>query len=94
MCTVTSLAAQRHGFNRHIWDIPPTWLPTLQKYNLIFQILFSWSSTFTKLSLLWFCRRLLGKGHYRFYNWSYIGGMTFVALCCALFTLISIFQCS
>ncbi|RJE22605.1 integral membrane protein [Aspergillus sclerotialis] len=97
MCTVNSLAAERHGWSRHIWDIPPTWLPTLQKYNLTFQVLFSWASTLTKLSLLWFCRRLLGtgsKGGYRLYNWCYIGGLAFVALCCILFTFIDIFQCS
>lgn len=95
MCTVTSLATNEHGFNRHIWDVPMSWFPTIQKLNLSFQVLFSWASSITKLSLLWFCRRLLGtsKGSYKLYNWSYIGGMTFVALCCLLFTFVSIFQC-
>lgn len=71
-----------------------TWFPTVQKLNLSFQILFSMASSFTKLSLLWFCRRLLGpKSSNQVYDWSYIGAMVFVGLSCALFTLISIFQC-
>lgn len=96
MIIVTSLATEDWGWNRHIWDIPMGWLPTVQKLNLVFQIMFSLSSSFTKISLLWFCRRLLGagKGTYSIFNWSFIGAMVFVGLSCALFTLISIFQCS
>ena len=96
MCVVNSMAAQDWGWDRHIWDIPMSWLPTVQKLNLSFQTLFSVSSSFTKLSLLWFCKRLLGagsKGLYRTYYFVLVGAMTFVAVCCALFELISIFQC-
>ncbi|EAW24072.1 uncharacterized protein NFIA_036440 [Aspergillus fischeri NRRL 181] len=97
MCAVTSLATVRYGWNRHMWDVPPTWLSTVSKLNLVFQILFSLASSVTKLSLLWFCKRLLGagsKGLYRTYNWCLIGGMAFVSLSCALFLLFSIFQCN
>ncbi|RHZ62348.1 hypothetical protein CDV55_105770 [Aspergillus turcosus] len=96
MCAVISIATERYGGDRHIWDVPPTWLSTASKLNLVFQILFSFSSSVTKLSLLWFCKRLLGagsKGLCRTYNWCLIGGMAFVSLSCALFLLISIFQC-
>ncbi|GFF22079.1 hypothetical protein IFM61606_01218 [Aspergillus udagawae] len=97
MCAITSLATVRYGWNRHMWDVPPTWLTTVSKLNMVFQILFSLSSSVTKLSLLWFCKRLLGagsKGLYRTYNWCLIGGMAFVSLTCALFLLFSIFQCN
>ncbi|KAH1499024.1 hypothetical protein LV164_004613 [Aspergillus fumigatus] len=97
MCAVTSLATVQYGWNRHMWDVPPTWLSTVSKLNLVFQILFSLASSVTKLSLLWFCKRLLGagsKGLYRTYNWCLIGGMAFVSLTCALFLLFSIFQCN
>lgn len=96
MVVVTSLATEDWAWNRHIWDVPLTWLPTLQKFNLCFQIMFSLSSSFTKISLLWFCRRLLGagKGNFMLFNWAFIGAMVFVGLSCSLFTLISIFQCS
>lgn len=96
MVAVTSLATENWGFNRHIWDIPVTWFPTIEKLNLTFQIMFSWSSGFTKISLLWFCRRLLGagKGSFVVYNWAFIGSMVFVALSVFMFTFFSIFQCS
>lgn len=96
MVIVTSLATENWGWNRHIWDIPPLWLSTVQKLNLVFQIMFSLSSSFTKLSLLWFCRRLLGagKGSHVVLNAAFIGAMVFVALSCCLFTFITIFQCS
>lgn len=96
MVVVTSLATEAWAWNRHIWDIPMAWLPTVQKLNLCFQIMFSLSSAFTKISLLWFCRRLLGagKGNFMVFNWAFVGVMIFVGLASALFTLLSIFQCS
>ena len=96
MAAVTSLASENWGWNRHIWDVPPTWLSTVQKLNMVFQIMFSWSSSFTKISLLWFCRRLLGagKGNFKWFNRSFIGAMVFVGLSSVTFTFISIFQCS
>ncbi|KAJ5752047.1 hypothetical protein N7520_008964 [Penicillium odoratum] len=96
MVAVTSLATETWGFNRHIWDIPTAWFPTIEKLNLSFQIMFSWSSGFTKISLLWFCRRLLGtgKGSFVTYNWAFIGSMIFVGLSVFMFTFFSIFQCS
>jgi len=96
MVVVTSLATENWGWNRHIWDIPISWLPTVQKLNLCFQLMFSVSSSITKISLLWFCRRLLGagKGNFVAYNWAFILSMLFVGISCIMFTTISIFQCS
>lgn len=96
MVVVTSYATEVWGWNRHVWDVPLDWLPTVQKMNLVFQILFSWSSSLTKISLLWFCRRLLGagKGSNKVFNWAFIGSMVFVGTTCTLFTFFSIFQCS
>ncbi|KAJ5994993.1 hypothetical protein N7481_001970 [Penicillium waksmanii] len=96
MVVVTSYATEVWGWNRHVWDVPLDWLPTVQKMNLVFQIMFSWSSSLTKISLLWFCRRLLGagKGSNKVFNWAFIGSMAFVGTTCTLFTFFSIFQCS
>lgn len=96
MCVVTSLASESFGFKRHIWDIPMTWLPDLQKLNFTFQILFSAASSTTKLSLLWFCKRLIGagsKGLYRGYHMFLIGCMVFVGICWILFEIVSLAQC-
>ncbi|OGM50191.1 integral membrane protein [Aspergillus bombycis] len=97
MCVVICLATERYGCNRHIWDVPLEWLSTASKFNLLFQILFSLSSSITKLALLWFCKRLLGagsKGLYTTYNIVLIGAMVLVALLCIIFLFVCIFQCS
>ncbi|KAJ5345291.1 hypothetical protein N7541_007784 [Penicillium brevicompactum] len=94
MAVVTSIATEQWGMNRHIWDIQLLRLVTVQKLNLTWQIMFSLASCFTKISLLWFCRRLIGKGHFALYNWAFILSMVFVGLSSGLFTIISIFQCS
>ncbi|KAL3488272.1 hypothetical protein BJX62DRAFT_180806 [Aspergillus germanicus] len=96
MGAVLAVAEQQWGWNRHIWDVPLDWLPTVSKLNLTFQILFSLSCSITKLSLLWFCKRLLGagsKGLSSPYNIAMIIGMVVVGLSSALFILFSIFQC-
>ena len=96
MAVATSMATEYWGFNRHVWDIPVTWLPRMEQLILAFQLTFSWSSGFTKISLLWFCRRLLGAGKRNFvvYNWAFIGTMIFVGFSVLLFTLLSILLCS
>ncbi|KAJ5795064.1 hypothetical protein N7457_001663 [Penicillium paradoxum] len=94
MAVITSVATEDWGMNRHIWDIEMSRLATVQKLNLSFQIMFSVSSSFTKLSLLWFCRRLIVKGNFTLYNWTYISAMIFVGGSSILFILISVFQCT
>lgn len=72
------------------------WLPTLQKLNFCFMILFSAASSTTKLSLIWFCRRLIGaggKGLYRGYNIFLIASMVFIGICWVLFEVVSLAQC-
>ncbi|KAE8151264.1 hypothetical protein BDV25DRAFT_97957 [Aspergillus avenaceus] len=97
MGAVVSVATEHYGCNRHIWDVPLEWIPTDSKFNLIFQILFSISSSITKLALLWFCKRLLGtgsKGGLKLYNIVLILGMALVAALCIIFLFFCIFQCS
>ncbi|PYI09979.1 integral membrane protein [Aspergillus sclerotiicarbonarius CBS 121057] len=97
MCVCTSLATERYGANRHIWDVPLPWIPIITKYNLAFQLTFSLSCSIVKLSVLWFCKRLIGtgsKGLYKLYYIVLIISLVFVALCCIVFLLVSIFQCT
>ncbi|KAJ9227202.1 hypothetical protein DTO027B5_791 [Paecilomyces variotii] len=97
MAVVTSLASARYGWNRHIWDVPLEWIPTSEKLNMMFQVFFSFASTLTKLSLLWFCRRLLGagiKGAFRSFNLCLIAAMFVVAAMCITFVCMTIFQCN
>lgn len=94
MAIVTSIATENWGMNRHIWDIELSRFIIVRKLNLCFQLSFVVSSCFTKLSLLWFCRRLIGKGNFVLYNWAFIISMGFVGVSSLLFFIISIFQCS
>ncbi|KAJ5287197.1 hypothetical protein N7478_002883 [Penicillium angulare] len=96
MVVITSVATEQWAYNRHMWDVPIDWFPTVERLFLAFQIMFSWASTFTKISILWFCRRLLGvgKGLFTVWNWAFIGSMIFVTIDALLFTFITTFQCS
>jgi hypothetical protein len=62
MMITMSIASARYGWDRHVWDIPFSLMSTSLKYGLVFQITFGLASAFTKLSLLWFCRRIIGDG--------------------------------
>lgn len=96
MCTVTSIAAVRLGWDRHIWDVPFTWFSTSLKYHMVFEMTYTVSTTLTKVSLLWFCRRLLGssaKSNLQYLNWSLIGAMVLLVILGLLFIFITLFNC-
>ncbi|KAE8354306.1 hypothetical protein BDV28DRAFT_87856 [Aspergillus coremiiformis] len=97
MCIILCLLTEQYGGNRHIWDVPLEWFSTVSKLNLLFQTLFSLSSSITKIALLWFCKRLLGagsKGLYNTYNMALNGAIVMVALLCLSFLFVCTFQCS
>jgi hypothetical protein len=96
MCTATSIAAARYGWDRHQWDVPYAWIPASLKYRMVFEMTFSLSSTLTKVSLLWFCRRLLGssaKSNLRYLNWSLIGAMVLLVILGFLFIFTTLLNC-
>ncbi|EED18206.1 integral membrane protein [Talaromyces stipitatus ATCC 10500] len=96
MCTATSIAAVKFGWDRHIWDVPFTWMPAMLKYRMVFEMTFCLSSILTKISLLWFCRRLLGssaKSKFRYLNLSLIAAMVLLFILGLLFIFITLFTC-
>ncbi|KOS44693.1 hypothetical protein ACN38_g4407 [Penicillium nordicum] len=94
MAVITSIATEQWGMNRHIWDIESDRFIAVRKLNLCFQLLFLVSSCFIKISLLCFCRRLIGKVNFALYNWAFLLSIVFVSGSSMLFIVISIFQCS
>ncbi|CAG7915446.1 unnamed protein product [Penicillium olsonii] len=94
MAVATSISTEYGGMNRHLWDVEIPKLVTIQQLNLAWEMLFALASCFTKISLLWFCRRLISKGTHRLYNWLFIIAMVFVGFNNMLFVFLSIFQCS
>lgn len=96
MSTVSSLADARYGWDRHIWDVPLTWMPSTLKCRMLFQIMFSLASTLTKISLLWFCRRILGNsisGPFRIMNYSLIASMVFLGMLSLAFIFVTFLNC-
>lgn len=96
MCTATSIAAAHFGWDRHEWDVPLAWIPASLKYRMVFEMTFTVSSTLTKVSLLWFCRRLLGssaKSNLRYLNRSLIGAMVLLVILGLLFIFITLLNC-
>jgi hypothetical protein len=69
--TVTvSLAATRYGWSQHIWDyeyegVDPSKLIQERVISWISQMLYVWSSTLAKLSLLFFYRRIFSTTYIR-----------------------------
>lgn len=94
MGVLSSIGTEKVGMNRHVWDIELSNLVIARKIILSGQICFAGGACFIKVALLWFCRRLISKGHMRLYNWAFNLSMIFVGLLWILFTFITIFQCS
>ncbi|MCJ1232522.1 hypothetical protein MMC14_000475 [Varicellaria rhodocarpa] len=57
------LAAQKFGFDRHIWDVPPTlWLPAAI-VGWTIELLYHISTSFIKISILLFYKRMTNATH-------------------------------
>jgi hypothetical protein len=97
MCTVQCISVENFGWNRHIWDIPPPAIADGMKLNLISMLLFGFSSTFIRVSLLWFFLRLLGPGvrtDIRVWKYWLAIAMVLVSALAIIFVLLLLFQCT
>ncbi|KAE8358075.1 hypothetical protein BDV27DRAFT_163926 [Aspergillus caelatus] len=96
MWVVMWIGSARYGWDRHVWDVPLEDLPTTNKLNLAFQITFAVASGLTKLSLLYFCRRLFGNAGRLVFNWHYLfitGTIIIMYGCIIVFVLILLLEC-
>jgi hypothetical protein len=55
-------------WNRHIWDIPLHLIERGFLWVFVMEVTFTVSTITTKLSLLWFCRRLVVKDAINFFS--------------------------
>ncbi|KIW05544.1 hypothetical protein, variant [Verruconis gallopava] len=55
------LAFTKYGWDKHIWDIPPDQLVQARKAMFAMEIIYLWSSSTTRISILLFYRRLGGS---------------------------------
>ncbi|KAF4314065.1 hypothetical protein GTA08_BOTSDO00550 [Botryosphaeria dothidea] len=51
----------RHGFDRHVWDLTPQMAVDLRKFTFSISFLYIWGTGLTKISVLFFYRRLTGS---------------------------------
>lgn len=82
--------------NRHVWDIPPNDLYNAQKLAFIYNILFAQSACQSKLSLLFFSRKIIGTSNFGSFYPHYIcllALITVVTLCEIFFVILSCVEC-
>lgn len=82
--------------DRHIWDIPPKSLYTSQKLEFVYNIIFSQAACQSKLSLLFFTRKMVEPASFGVFYPHYICLITLmviVALCQVLFVIVSCVEC-
>lgn len=84
---------QDYGFNRHSWDIPPHMYREAIKLDWIYDELFVQAACQAKLSLLFFCWRLIGRALQRVQFTLMIGLMAFVVFCQIMFPVVSVLEC-
>lgn len=92
-CAVlTSLAVQRWGWDRHIWDVHIDLLSLGLKLTIAMEVLFGISVSFTKISLLILTRRIMvvGTGILRHVA---AAGMVVVACEGIIFCIVVIWTC-
>lgn len=82
-----------HGFDRHVWDVRPVLFSSGALIGWLSSILFVFSTTCTKVSILLFFRRLT-KGTYSL-PWMYgtLGAVAFTSMAGISIIFASIFQC-
>jgi hypothetical protein len=56
---LTLLAVHSHGWDRHSWDVPAEQLTTGLKYGMAVEVTFAIAGGLTKMSLLFFLRRIM-----------------------------------
>ncbi|KAK4958652.1 hypothetical protein LTR28_005415, partial [Elasticomyces elasticus] len=93
MTAVVLLANLLYGWDRHVWDIPPS---KIQKANVIAfaaKIMFTMAATFTRLSLLSFYFRLVKDSGVRWFAWVLRLSLVWVLGVCVAFVVLTVWQC-
>lgn len=93
MQMVVTIAFHR---DRHIWDIPPSDKHQLYKIDFVYNIIFAQGACQSKLSLLFFSRKMIGAAKSGAFYPHYVcllALITIVALCQVLFVIVSCVEC-
>ncbi|KAA8572399.1 hypothetical protein MFRU_003g03750 [Monilinia fructicola] len=85
------LAEEAFKFNRHIWDVPTSHVTFGLQFVLITQIVFTFSQTLTKCSMMALLYRILSNG--KLFKTITIAATAMIAVQGTLFIIVVIFQC-
>jgi len=85
------LFTYRYGLDSHIWDVPPTSYEKAAQLTWLIALLFTWSTAFTKVSVLLFYRRLVADTYSRTYKLAIWVAIAFIAVYTVVITIL---QCS
>lgn len=96
MFLVLIIGAQHYGWRRPIYDTPVPEAIEGLKLSFVLNMMFAQAGSWSKASILWFARRLVGKasgGTYRAFFPFWLSLLVIVILCDLLFIVLSCFEC-
>ncbi|KAI5370883.1 hypothetical protein Slin14017_G017620 [Septoria linicola] len=92
--TLCILGAQKHGMDRHIWDVRYETFEYTALIGWAAQVAFIISTCSTKISVLLFYRRLTEGSCRKLWKYLTIGAIIFTAAYCIALVLALVFNCS
>jgi hypothetical protein len=93
MTVVVILANERYGWNRHEWDIPFTMVPGANIIAFVAKLMFTFASTFTRISLICFYYRLVKDSGICWFRWILHISMAWTVAVCISFVCETIWLC-
>ncbi|EZG17552.1 hypothetical protein H107_03757 [Trichophyton rubrum CBS 202.88] len=90
---ITTTAAITLGWNRHIYDVPIWQLILGLRLTMLLECLFATGCTLTKLSLLFFTRKIMKGSGSPALQWTVVINIWIVAVELIIFILVVVFTC-
>lgn len=98
ICTVgltiaVLLANRKYGWDRHIWDLPPSMIQQTSIVAFVAKLLFALASGFIRLSLIFLYYRLIRDTNARWYAYALHFNMALNVAIIVIFVLLCVFLC-
>jgi hypothetical protein len=93
MTAVVLLANRNYGWNRHLWDVPVHMIEEANRIAFVAKIMFTFASSFTRLSLIFLYYRLIRDTNLRWYWWALHCSLAFNIMIIISFVLLVVFTC-
>lgn len=90
---ITVLGTIKYGWSRHVYDVPVDQLVLGLKLTMVLECLFGISCALTKLSLLFFTRKMIFGINSKILKWLVYFTMAIVAAEMVIFFIVVIFTC-